>query len=72
MDQAFETFSRRIKLASFFHKPTNEFEEVTTRKLFIEKSEWIPPDMFMCGNTLRFLHKLETDLGKIKIKQKRH
>lgn len=64
--EAFESFSRRIKLTEFFgfSKDTE-----TEPKLFHPKSNWVPPDILLKPETLEKLNELKNGIDDVSMSQ---
>ena len=74
VQEAFDEFSRRVKIPSFFkcsclNQDSSTQDSAQEKKLFVEKSEWIPPDKACSTNMLQELKDLKESLGNIKLKQ---
>lgn len=64
--EAFENFSRRIKLAEFFsHSKDTEREP----KLFHPKSNWVPPDVLLNPEIIENLNELKNDIENVSLSQ---
>jgi hypothetical protein len=79
VQNAFDDFSRRIKLPNFFKyngiqsniDPAQDGvqDSAQNEKLFVEKSGWTPPDSACDRNMLDELHSLDNSLKKIILNQ---
>ena len=66
--QSIADFSRRIKLTEFFSN--NKFKNTETeKKLFVPKSNWVPPDKFIRNDILDELKSLEESISNINLRQ---
>lgn len=68
IEQASKEFSRRVKLANFFGDCNNTKKKVEQRR-FVPKSEWLPPDKFLCFNISNQLIELDESLKKLNKRQ---
>ena len=61
--EAFENFSRQIKLAELFFSHSKDTEE----KLFHPKTNWVPPDVLLNPEIHENLNELKNDIANVSL-----